>query len=72
MAKKSKKTAAKKNTLTEAQSARIMTAIERGDDTIVLAEHVCKGCGRAIKKDYTECYACHFYGDDSFARKRNK
>lgn len=32
----------------------------------------CTGCGKPINKDYTECYACHFYGKRSYAQIRAK
>ena len=74
MAKKSKKIAKKnaqtKVAISKAQMERVIAAMERGDDTIVLAKHVCEDCGQAIKAAFEKCYACRFYGKNSFALKR--
>jgi wyosine [tRNA(Phe)-imidazoG37] synthetase (radical SAM superfamily) len=30
----------------------------------------CSGCGKSISKDYSQCYACKFYGKRSYAQIR--
>ncbi len=67
---KTAKKNAQKVTVTKAQMTRVIAAMERGEQTIVLAKHVCEDCGRAIKAEFEKCYACRFYGKKSFALKR--
>lgn len=43
--------------------------VQKGTDMTTVAG-ICTGCTRPIDPKYTECYACHTYGNESFAQVR--